>query len=115
MRLNTNVLEKLQDIGGQNLVSKMFDLFEQNVRTRLTVIEEGIHTRDVQQTVRGFHSIKSSAGNIGAEDLMELASAGEENAADWAQSELKTHFVKTKNEFKEVIKILNRKREGLTQ
>lgn len=114
MTINRTALERLKSIGGLNLLSRMVDLFRQNVLNRFDEISNGMDKSDNQEVIRGFHSIKSSAGNVGAEKLQAMAAAGEKHAVEWDQYTLQTHLDEMKSEYESVSIELEQYRGGGT-
>ncbi|MCF7805198.1 MAG: Hpt domain-containing protein [Candidatus Marinimicrobia bacterium] len=96
-------LDRLHSIGGDNLVNKMTALFRENVENRCREISEGVESSETQQIIRGFHSIKSSAGNVGATRLQKLAAEGEAEAEDWAPEKVQNHVQSLREEFRKVM------------
>ncbi|UCC23924.1 MAG: Hpt domain-containing protein [Gemmatimonadales bacterium] len=75
-------LVKLQGIGGDKLVRQIVRLYRENARERLRQIEEGLGPGgEVSGAGAGAHSLKSSAGNVGAMRVSALAADLEEAVA----------------------------------
>lgn len=78
-------LDRLKEWGGTKLLSQMLRLFLENVAERLSQIDEGMSNNDMDPVERGVHSLKSSAANVGAEEVssisQEMESAAENQ--DW--------------------------------
>ena len=78
--LDPDALTRLGTWGGDKLVGQMVRLFLDNSGTRMGQIRAGDAQGDVDLAEKGSHSLKSSAANVGAQVVRELA--GEiENAA----------------------------------
>ena len=74
-------LDRLRQIGGRQLVGKMIELFHEHCGRHVEVlrsIEEPAELRDAELAA---HSLKTSAGNLGADRLYELAMGMEHSAA----------------------------------
>ena len=71
--LDPGAIERLQEWGGPPLVQKMIRLFLDNTGEKMAHIQAGIADRSFDKAVRGAHSLKSSAGNLGAQRLSRLA------------------------------------------
>lgn len=71
--IDKSALERIDKIGGADLVRKMIDIFLTNVPQRLATAREGQQHGDFKAIEQAVHSIKSSAGNLGADALQELA------------------------------------------
>jgi HPt (histidine-containing phosphotransfer) domain-containing protein len=77
-------MERLSEWGGGDLKRKMIDLFLTHAQERMDQIREGLSTGSAQKAETGAHTLKSSAGNVGAarvqrlaQDVESLAEAGE--------------------------------------
>lgn len=71
--LDADALERLKDWGGENLLRQMLRLFLENAPERMEAIRNGVDTADCSVAERGAHSLKSSAGNVGAGELNRTA------------------------------------------
>lgn len=77
MRSDPDVLEKLRVVGGPKLVRELIELFLRYAPERMALIHAGLEAKDLQQAQRAFHSLKSSAGQLGVETIREACSRGE--------------------------------------
>lgn len=75
-------LKRLEDWGGTKLSHEIVRLFLKNGPTRLDQIREVMDDEDLEVPERGAHSLKSSAANVGAQLLQEVASDLESAASD---------------------------------
>lgn len=80
--LDPAALERLKEWGGERLLSQMVKLFLENSPTRMDQIRGGIGGGDIEEAEKGAHSLKSSAANVGAEELRAAAAAMERHASD---------------------------------
>ncbi len=62
-------LDRLREWGGGELVVKMVNLFLEHGPERVAQIRSGVETGSLEEAQRGAHSLKSSAGNLGARRL----------------------------------------------
>jgi len=72
--------EKLLSIGGPTLVCRVVDLFFEHVPPKLTQLNQHVSAVDFGELERTAHSIKSSAANLGLENLRQLAQDLEKTA-----------------------------------
>lgn len=72
-------LKRLEDWGGTKLSHEIVRLFLENGPTRVDQIRGAMDGEDLDVPERGAHSLKSSAANVGAKQLQEVA--GELEAA----------------------------------
>ena len=79
--LHPQAAERLRDWGGDKLLGQMVRLFLENSPTRMEQIRAGVDGSDAKEAERAAHSLKSSAANLGAEELRSHASDMERTAA----------------------------------
>ena len=75
--IDPNAIERLKEWGGLELPRKMIDLFLSHSSERMNQIREGLSTSTPRKAETGAHSLKSSAGNLGAVQLQRLAQEAE--------------------------------------
>ena len=78
--LDNVTLEKLRQIGGNEFVVQMIDLFLQYVPQKLTEARATAQAGDWVGVRKAVHPIKSSAANIGASFMLGLATRIEQLA-----------------------------------
>jgi HPt (histidine-containing phosphotransfer) domain-containing protein len=72
---------RLQRVGGARLLRGMIELFLEHGPARLAAAEVGMARADWREVERAWHSLKSSAANLGAAPLAEAAARAEAAAA----------------------------------
>lgn len=72
---------RLQRVGGARLLRGMIELFLEHGPVRLAAAEAGAERADWREVERAWHSLKSSAANLGAVRLAEAAARAEAAAA----------------------------------
>lgn len=75
-------LERLEGLGGASLVCRMGELFVSLGTERVAAARAGVTYGDLDTIERAAHSLKSSAGNVGAVELQARAEAVERAAAE---------------------------------
>jgi len=80
--LDTAAIARLRKLGGDKFVGDMIDLFVQYVPQRLAAARAGEQSNDVQAVEQAVHALKSSAGQIGARRVQDLATQIEKLAMD---------------------------------
>jgi HPt (histidine-containing phosphotransfer) domain-containing protein len=80
--LDHTVLEKMRNLGGDKFIGELIDLFLEHVPKKLEEALAGEKSGDLDAVERAVHSIKSSAGNLGAINIQYLAGQIEQLAAD---------------------------------
>jgi two-component system, sensor histidine kinase and response regulator len=73
-------IARLREWGGDALVGRMIELFLELGPERAGAIRIGLDEGDQEGVERAAHSLKSSAGNLGAEQLRRAAHRLEESA-----------------------------------
>jgi HPt (histidine-containing phosphotransfer) domain-containing protein len=71
--LNPKQLNKIDQLGGPDLVQKIIDAFLQSTPAKIAVLSVDKHSRTLKEVEFAAHSLKSSAGNLGATELQGLA------------------------------------------
>ena len=74
-------LQRLEDWGGRSLSKEIVRLFLENGPTRVDQIRGAMDGEDLDAPERGAHSLKSSAANVGAQLLQQVASELESAAS----------------------------------
>lgn len=68
-------LEQFRDLGGDEFVTEMIDLLNQQTPQQFDAIEKALASGDITTAQRHAHSMKSSFGNFGATRCQELATS----------------------------------------
>lgn len=71
--IDPDALDRLREWGGEKLLSQMVRLFLENSVTRMDQIRGGAESGDLTEAEQGAHSLKSSAANVGAQEVRTLA------------------------------------------
>ena len=79
--LDGTALARLEKLGGRALVRQMIELYLANGPERIRALREGAAAGDATRVERAAHTMKSSAGNLGAIRLQLTADALENVAA----------------------------------
>jgi HPt (histidine-containing phosphotransfer) domain-containing protein len=87
--IDQNAIDRLKEWGGDELPRKMIDIFLSHSPERMEQIREGLSTATPRTAETGAHSLKSSAGNVGAVRVQELAQVAESLAEAEDMEELK--------------------------
>jgi HPt (histidine-containing phosphotransfer) domain-containing protein len=74
-------LARLEELGGDSFVSEMIGLFLETTPQRLQAARDGLSAADLEAVEHAVHSLKSSAGNLGADEVQDLAGRLETLAA----------------------------------
>jgi len=75
--IDPKAIERLREWGGTELPKKMIDIFLSHSPERIDQIREGLSAATIRAAERGAHSLKSSAGNVGAVRLQRLSEKAE--------------------------------------
>jgi HPt (histidine-containing phosphotransfer) domain-containing protein len=79
-RFDPAAIALLRRVGKDALVARMVGMFVTNAPARLAAIQAALDTGDADGLVRAAHSLKSSAGQLGAVHLQGMLAAIEADA-----------------------------------
>ena len=74
--IDMEVVQELLDIcddGDTSLITDLIEMFLADGRERVNQVQTGIANADLETVERAAHSLKGSAGNLGATELMNIA------------------------------------------
>ena len=111
--LDESALERLYKLGGGKLVNQMIDIFLTNASKRLGEARNGEEMGDFKVIEQAVHSLKSSAGNVGAEKLRELAGVIEELAEKEQGERISALLDELEAAFEQVKVPLEKEKKGL--
>jgi two-component system sensor histidine kinase/response regulator len=104
--LDPTALARLRRVGGEQLVQQLVALFLESTPQRLAVARTGEQQGNREAVIRAMHALKSSAGNVGALRLQDLASHLERTGKDLTREtilrlleELEATFNRIKHQF----------------
>ena len=80
--IDNQAIQRLRKLGGDTFVVELIDTFLQHVSQKMEEALTGEREGNPETIERAVHSIKSSAGNLGAQKLQDLAAQIEELAED---------------------------------
>jgi len=80
--IDEGALDRLSEWGGAELIERMIRIFLDHAPTRVAEIRSGVESGEIRETEKGAHSLKSSAGNLGAVRLRDVCARVEDLAAD---------------------------------
>ena len=86
--LDPAALDRLKEWGGEKLLSQMLRLFLDNSPARMEQIRTGAAGGDIGEAEKGAHSLKSSAANVGAEELRNLSATMERLASQREEAQV---------------------------
>jgi HPt (histidine-containing phosphotransfer) domain-containing protein len=110
--LDPEAMERLKEWGGHTLVAKMVELFLEVTPERMEAIRKGVREGDAKAVERGAHSLRSSAGNLGADAVRHLAGRIEELAAAGNLEGLRPLAEELERRFGETLDELRKSTEG---
>jgi len=108
-RFDPGALEMLRRVGRQHLVEKMAEMFAANAPRKLAAARAALSPIDENDFARAMHSLKSSAGQLGARRLQEICSKLEATApSDGASNSTLRMLDEAEIEMREAIDWINR-------
>lgn len=108
--LDPAALERLREWGGADLLARMIDLFVELGEDRLSQMEAASREGALEQVERAAHSLKSSAGNLGANRLRAVAAELEAAAIARKPAEVKRLFGRIPEVYRTTVEELHRVR-----
>lgn len=111
--VDQNQIERLSEWGGAALQRKMIELFLSGARERVDQLREGLAAGNRETAERAAHTLKSSAGNVGAQRLQMLAQEAENLAGAEKMGDLETLFPSLEQEFQTACQALKSIMEGI--
>lgn len=78
--LDPEALSRLHKLGGRDLAGKIVAIFLGAAPQKMQEASQGLDQGDLEVVERAVHSMRSSAGNVGALRLSELAEQVEDRA-----------------------------------
>ncbi len=86
--IDMRALERLRKIGGEAFLSKIVTLFVSHAEPAIKEAAACLRVGDLDSVQRAAHSLKSSAGNLGAQQLQSLAGRIEQLAENQKAGEI---------------------------
>ena len=97
--LDPEVLQGLRELGDPGLFSELAEMFVRDAAERLAVLERALESGDAETVGRAAHTLKGSAGNMGAsgmaricDDLQNVGAGGDLTRAPGLVEELEKEF-----------------------
>ncbi len=99
--IDVSALERLRKLGGDALLSRMVDLFISHAEPAIDEASAGAASGNFEMVRRAAHSLKSSAGNLGAKHVQRLAEEIEKTAEQHNVAELNELMASLKSAYAE--------------
>lgn len=112
--LDPAALGRLQEWGGDKLLGQMIRLFLENAPGRMAQIRSGFSGGEISESEKGAHSLKSSAANVGALRVRDLAADIERLAGGGDSAGAKELLPALESAFGEAISALETVEKGLS-
>jgi HPt (histidine-containing phosphotransfer) domain-containing protein len=107
--VDSTALERLRKLGGDSLVHRMIELFCSHAAAKIEEARECLKQDDLQSFGRAVHSLRSSAGNVGARILFDLSGRLERLATEKKDSEIRPLFPELERAFQQAAEWLKEK------
>ncbi|MBN2328190.1 MAG: Hpt domain-containing protein [Candidatus Omnitrophica bacterium] len=108
-------MARLYEIGGDSLIGKMIQLFEENSPRQISDIHVFEEAGDWEGVFRSVHKLKSSAGNFGAHSLFRLCVDIEERIHHERTDDLSSNLRSLEIELDRVLKALMREKARINE
>ena len=112
--LDPAALQRLQRLGDTAFVCKMIDLFLEYAGQKIVEARVAYSAGNLAGVEKAVHPIKSSAGNVGARRIQDLASRIEELARQGHSETLAASINELEQVFAAVKPVLEEKRQSLS-
>ena len=112
--LDDVIINRLRDLGGDKFLKELIDLFIEHTPEKVKDAIAGGEEGDWKRVERAVHSIKSSAGNLGAVSLQDLAGKIEQLAEHEKGDTISELLNALQREYELVLHQLNVIRKGTT-
>jgi HPt (histidine-containing phosphotransfer) domain-containing protein len=109
-RIDPVAMERLRRLGGEELVLRMIHLFTAYAAPLVDQAEKDLREGNFDGIERAGHSLKSSAGNVGATDLGRIAAEIERVAAGRNKGPLEKLVPELRLAFDQAVQELDRER-----
>jgi two-component system sensor histidine kinase/response regulator len=109
--LDPTAIARLRKLGGDKFVGDMVDLFFQYAPQRLADARASAQAGDCQSVEKAVHALKSSAGQIGARRVQDLATQIEKLAMDKQSDALRPLLPQLEEAITQVAPLLQRERK----
>ena len=113
--LDPKALEKLEKTGGPQLIGELIELFLQYIPEKLIELRAGLQAGNLEDVQWAAHPIKSSASNLGASAMKNLAEQIERLALDHQGETIPTLVAELEAAFAKTKLLLDAKRRALGQ
>jgi HPt (histidine-containing phosphotransfer) domain-containing protein len=111
--LDATAFARVLELGGPQLLGRLIDLFLENAPERLARALRGAAGADLETVERATHSLKSTAGNLGARRLQLIAERIERLAAARDAAAVQPLLPELERAFETTRAALIRERKGL--
>lgn len=105
--LDRAILDRLRRIGGDDLLTNVLALFRDGAPQRVAAVREKLAAGDRPGAGKEAHSLVSTAGNVGAMDLMQRSRDFEEAVRSARTAELPELQAKIDDAYTRVLKELD--------
>ena len=113
--LEPKAIHRLREWGGAEFPRKMIQIVLSNSPSRMEEIRSGLEAGDAKAVESGSHSLKSSAGNVGATRLQRLLSEMELMASEGTMGALNERLPLLEETFSATCEALEKMLEGLEE
>ena len=110
-----SAIDRLRSIGGMRLVHELIGIFLANAPQRIESARSGLAKGDIDLVHRSAHSLKSSAGNVGANAMADIASELEQRSSTKDVSALNDLVQRLSSAFEEVKPLLYAHKDAATR
>lgn len=111
--LDPVALARIQRVGGVRLLREMLELFLQHAPARIGTAQASHREGNFRGVEQSVHSLKSSAGNVGARTIQHLADTIERMAVESEPERIGPLLLDLQTAWERLEPLLQRAKEGL--
>lgn len=78
--IDPQALERLRTFGGQDILTQLLTIYQRDMPQRLQLARQALKQDDYEEVADLVHAMRSSAGNLGVTQIVELTRAIESAA-----------------------------------
>ena len=111
--LDSAVVEQIQQLGGDKLLSELVEIFLSQAPNRLRELRAGIAEDDFERVAKAAHSFRSSSVSLGARAISEAAGVLERLADEGAGEEIGRRLPAFEASLSELLSFLRNEFDGV--
>jgi two-component system sensor histidine kinase/response regulator len=111
--LDGSALDWLEHLGGTRFLGQMIDLFLEHALDQIKTAQSAHREGNQRRVKDALHSLKSSAGNVGARVVQQIAASVEQDGAARDQAWIASRLTELEMAYGRVAVLLRQRKETL--